>query len=86
MAPRRLPHDQARRTAYLREHGAAGFVDAVADARRDSIDVIITTVSGFADEPEVLYVALEFAADSGIAVTVAPPLRQRGLASVQESE
>lgn len=51
---------------------AGEFVKAVSDARRDSLDEVIMTVKGFAGEPEVLYVALDYAYDRGVTVTMAP--------------
>jgi hypothetical protein len=44
--------------------------DLIQDADRQSIDVIMT-VKAFAGEPEVLYVALEYAYYSGVGVTMA---------------
>lgn len=67
-----LPGNQEDREVYLREHNAADFIKAVADGSRDSIDTVIMTVKAFAGEPDVLYVALNYAYDSGMAITMAP--------------
>jgi hypothetical protein len=72
MGSRRLPDNQDDRAAYLREHDAVLFIDVIAEARRDSVDDVITTVGAFAGEPEALYVALEYASHSGVAVSMAP--------------
>jgi hypothetical protein len=72
MASERLPDNQEDREVYLRDHRAGEFVKAVSDARRDSLDEVIMTVKGFAGEPEVLYVALDYAYDRGVTVTMAP--------------
>jgi hypothetical protein len=76
MASERLPANQEDREVYLRHHDAAGFIDAVSDARRDSADTVIMSVNGFAGEPEVLYVALDYAHHSGMAVTMAPATKR----------
>lgn len=73
MAADRLPNNQEDREVYLREHRASEFVKAVIDARRDSVDTVIMTVKAFAGEPEVLYVALDYAYYSGMTVTMTPP-------------
>jgi hypothetical protein len=43
----------------------------VSNARRDSIGTVIMTVKAFAGEPDVLYVALDYAHHSGMTVTMA---------------
>jgi hypothetical protein len=48
------------------------FVEAVSDARRNSASTVLMTVKAFAGEPEVLYVALNYANDCGMTVTMAP--------------
>lgn len=53
-------------------HRASKFVDAVTDARRDSVDTVILTVDAFAGEPEPLYVALDYASNCGVTLTIAP--------------
>jgi hypothetical protein len=72
MASNRLPDNQEDREVYLRDH-AKGFIEAVSNARRESMDTVVMTVKAFAGEPEVLFVALDYAYDSGVAVTMAPP-------------
>lgn len=71
MITNRLPSNQEDREVYLREHNAANFIDAVSDGRRQSLDAIIMTVKAFAGEPDVLYVALDYAYHSGMSVTMA---------------
>lgn len=73
-----LPDNQEDREVYLHEHRAARFIEMIQDAGRQSIDVIMT-VKAFAGEPEVLYVALEYAYYSGVGVTMAeqPPKSER---------
>jgi hypothetical protein len=68
----RLPNNQEDREVYLRDHRAATFIEAVSNARRDPVDTVIMTVKAFASEPEVLYVALNYACHSGVAVTMTP--------------
>ena len=71
MTTNRLPNNQEDREVYLREHNAASFVEAVTNGRRDSIDTVVMTVKAFAGEPDVLYVALDYAYHSGMTVTMA---------------
>ncbi|MGN6373151.1 MAG: hypothetical protein ACTHM1_09190 [Solirubrobacteraceae bacterium] len=66
-----LPNNQEDREVYLREHDAGDFITAVADASRQGVDTVLMTVKAFAGEPEALYVALEYAYHSGMAVTMA---------------
>jgi hypothetical protein len=61
MTTDRLPNNQEDREVYLRDRHAATFVGAVSNARRDSVDTITMTVKAFAGEPDVLYVALDYA-------------------------
>jgi hypothetical protein len=84
MVLRRLPENQGDRAAYLREHDAVLFIDLIAEAHRDSVDDVITTVAAFDGEPEVLYVALEYARHSGVAVSMAPIEAKPPLPSSQE--
>ncbi len=72
MTTEQLPTKQEDREVYLRDHRAGEFVKAVSDARRDSLDTVVMTVKAFAGEPDVLYVALDYAYYSGMAVTMAP--------------
>jgi hypothetical protein len=71
MASTRLPDNQEDREVYLREHRAASFIEAVSNARRDSVDTVIMTVKAFAGEPDVLYVALDYAYHGSMTVTMA---------------
>ncbi|HTD10156.1 MAG TPA: hypothetical protein VK680_14820 [Solirubrobacteraceae bacterium] len=76
MTTDRLPNNQEDREVYLHDHRAGEFIKAVTDARRDSVDTVIMTVKAFADEPDVLYVALDYAYHSGMTVTMAPDPEQ----------
>ncbi len=76
MASEYLPANQEDRVVYLRDHKANEFVKAVSDARRSSADEVIMTVKGFASEPDVLYIALDYAYHSGMTVTMAPATRR----------
>ncbi len=71
MTTDRLPNNQEDREVYLRDHRAGEFIKAVSDARRDSLDTVMMTVKAFAGEPDVLYVALDYAHHSGMTVTMA---------------
>lgn len=51
MASERLPDNQEDRDAYLRDHRAESFIEAVGDARSRSADTVIMTVKAFAEEP-----------------------------------
>jgi hypothetical protein len=72
MASERLPDNQEDREVYLRNHRAPSFIEAVSDARRDSLDTVIMTIKAFVGEPEILYVALDYAYHSGMTVTMTP--------------
>ncbi|HTD09574.1 MAG TPA: hypothetical protein VK680_11850 [Solirubrobacteraceae bacterium] len=72
MTTDRLPDNQEDREVYLHDHRAGEFIKTVTDARRDSLDTVIMTVKAFAGEPDVLYVALDYAHHSGMTVTMAP--------------
>ena len=72
MVLKRLPDNQEDRAAYLSEHDAVLFIDLIAEAHRDSVGDVITTVAAFTGEPEVLYVALEYASHIGVTVSMAP--------------
>jgi late competence protein required for DNA uptake (superfamily II DNA/RNA helicase) len=78
MTTNQLPTNQEDREVYLREHNSDEFVKAVTEAPAQGVDTVITTVKAFAGEPEVLYVALEYAYHSGMTVTMAPPANERG--------
>ncbi len=73
----RLPDNQEDREVYLREHDAGRFIPVV-DRTRKEADTVIMTVKAFAGEPETLYVALNYAYHSGVAVTMAPVPKQSG--------
>jgi hypothetical protein len=66
-----LPDNQEDREVCLREHNAGRFVVAV-NKTREEADTIVMTVKAFAGEPAALYVALDYAYHSGVAVTMAP--------------
>jgi hypothetical protein len=78
MASVRLPDNQEDREVYLREHNAGSFVASINGARRSSIDTVMMTVKGFAGEPEVLFVALDYAYHNGVTVTMAPATEHDG--------
>jgi hypothetical protein len=79
MALKRLPDNQEDREVYLKSHDAATFVKMVKEAHTNSVDTIITTLQAFESEPELLYVALDYAHENGLTVTVAAPDRPRRL-------
>ena len=68
---KRLPDNQEDREVYLRAHNAEQFVTAI-EKTKQVADAVVMTIEGFASEPEVLYVALDYAYHSDIAVTMAP--------------
>jgi hypothetical protein len=72
IGPKPLPDNQEDREVYLRDHRGAGFIEAVQGAHRRSADTVVMTVKAFAGEPELLYVALDYAYHSGRSVTMAP--------------
>jgi hypothetical protein len=72
MGPKPLHDNQEDREVYLRDHRGAGFIEAVRGAHRRSADTVVMTVKAFAGEPEVLYVALDYAYHNGTSVTMAP--------------
>lgn len=72
MTTDRLPNNQEDREVYLDEHRAGEFIKAVTNARGDSVDTVIMTIKAFAGEPDVLYVALDYAYHSGMTITMAP--------------
>jgi hypothetical protein len=71
MDPQPLPDTQEDREVYLRDHCAGNFIEAVLGSHRRAADTVIMTVKAFAGEPEALYVALNYAYHSGMAVTMA---------------
>jgi hypothetical protein len=72
MASFRLPDNQEDREVYSREHDAGSFIESINGAHRGSVDTVMMTVKGFAGEPEVLYVALDYAYHNDVTVTMAP--------------
>jgi hypothetical protein len=82
MASVPLPGNQEDREVYLREHDASNFINAVSDARSRSLDTVLMTVKSFAGEPDVLYVALNYAYHEGVTITMAPMVEQDGQAAV----
>jgi hypothetical protein len=72
MASAHLPDNQEDREVFLRERNAGNFIEAVANAQRQQLDTLLMSVKGFAGEPDVLYVALDYAYHNGVAVTMAP--------------
>ena len=76
MALLQVPTNQEDREVYLREHNAGSFVDAV-ETTLKTADTVIMTIKAFAGEPGVLYVALEYAYECGMTVTLVPGPSQR---------
>lgn len=81
MASALLPDNQEDHEGCLREHNARNFIKAVNDARRESLDALLMTVKGFAREPDVLYVALNYSYHSGVTITIAPMVERDGQAN-----
>lgn len=73
MATTELPRNQKDREVYLREHDAARYIEMIRDARDQSTAHVVMTVGAFAGEPDVLYVALDYAAEAGVTITMALP-------------
>jgi len=67
-----LPNNQEDREVYLRDLNAGNFIETVRDTRRDSLDTVVMTIKAFDGEPELLYVALDYAFNCGMTVTMAP--------------
>jgi hypothetical protein len=72
MSQQVLPTNQEDREVYLREHDAAGFIDSVIKAQREKAQVIMM-LDAFWREPDVLYVALDYARASCVDVILTPP-------------
>jgi hypothetical protein len=72
-----LPSNQEDREVYLREHDAGEFIEAVQSAQTKQADTLIMILDAFWGEPELLYVALNYARDQGVTVTMAPPTRRK---------
>jgi hypothetical protein len=66
-----LPSTQEDQERYLREHNAANFIASVHKAKEVDGPVLLT-LRAFNQEPEVLYVALDYANDLGVTVTLTP--------------
>jgi hypothetical protein len=66
-----LPNNQEDREVYLHEHDAGSFIDSVTKAQREKAPVIMM-LDAFWREPDVLYVALDYARSSGVDVTLTP--------------
>jgi hypothetical protein len=76
MSQQVLPDNQEDREVYLREHNAGKFIAAVNDVQAKQLDTVMLTIGAFAGEPDLLYVALDYASASDITVTVAPLLKR----------
>jgi hypothetical protein len=68
----KLSSNQEDREAYLRKHRAGEFIKAVGEAHRQSGGSVMLTIAAFAGEPEALYVALDYASDCGVSITMTP--------------
>ncbi len=66
-----IPDNQEDRKVYLHDHRASSFIQAVGRVSHGA-DTLAMTVKAFAGEPEVLYVALDYAYHNGVTVTMAP--------------
>ena len=73
MPQQRLPNNQEDREVYLREHQAGDFIEATGSAQTKADGNLIMMLDSFWNEPELLYVALSYARELGVAVTIAPP-------------
>lgn len=73
MARHALPNNQEDREVYLREQNAGEFIEAVQSTQTKQADTLIMMLDAFWGEPELLYVALNYARDQGVTVTMAPP-------------
>jgi hypothetical protein len=67
-----LPASQEDREVYLREHDAGQFIEAVKSTKQDG-DTLVMMLDAFWGEPEALYVALNYARDEGVSITLTPP-------------
>lgn len=65
-----LPNNQEDRAVYLDEHGIGHFVYWVKRAKTEP--PLVMLFDTFEGEPEVLYVALNYARDEDVAVAVIP--------------
>jgi hypothetical protein len=73
MQQRVLPNNQEDREVYLREHDAGQFIEAVNSTQTKKADTLIMMLDAFWGDPELLYVALNYARDQGVTVTMTPP-------------
>jgi len=73
MSQQALPNNQEDREVYLRERDAGDFVEAVSSTQTKQAGTLIMMLDAFLGEPELLYVALNYARDQGVTVTMAPP-------------
>jgi hypothetical protein len=65
-----LPNNQEDREVYLHERGIGHFIEAVKKAKTEP--PLVMLFDTFEDEPEALYVALEYARDENVPVAVVP--------------
>jgi len=68
-----LPNNQEDCEVFLREHDAGDFIEAVNSTQTKQADTLIMMLDAFWGEPELLYVALNYARDQGVTVTMTPP-------------
>lgn len=61
MPQRALPNNQEDREVYLREHDAGDFIEAIRSTETKKADTLIMMLDAFLGEPELLYVALNYA-------------------------
>jgi hypothetical protein len=73
MSQQVLPNNQEDREVYLREHDARDFIEAVSSTHTKKAGTLIMMLDAFLGEPELLYVALSYARDQGVTVTMTPP-------------
>jgi hypothetical protein len=73
MPQRILPTNLEDQEVYLREHERVAFIEAVKRTQTKKTDTLIMMLDAFWGEPELLYVALNYARDQGVTVMVAPP-------------
>lgn len=66
-----LPRAAEDLEVFLREHQAADFVKAVAKCQETKSDLLLS-VKAFFREPDILYVALDYAASHGVTVQIVP--------------
>jgi hypothetical protein len=75
MSHSKLPDNQEDREVYLRDHNAPSLITAVTDARANDLDTVIMMLDAFHGDPELLYVALDYARSQGVTITMAPPAK-----------